>query len=81
MPQTLNDDWYDALGGKANAKKVYKTWIDRLANLTVLPQSENSSVGNSSFSEKLKCYKDNTLLGIANVSDFGRLKYQAKPLV
>lgn len=63
MPQTLNDDWYDALGGKANAKKVYKTWIDRLANLTVLPQSENSSVGNSSFSEKLKCYKDNTLLG------------------
>ena len=61
LPQTLDDDWvYYELGvnDRRIAKSIYKNWIDRLANLTLLTQSENSTIGNSSFKEKLKCYKD-----------------------
>lgn len=61
MPQTLNKVWKDDLGGGEKAYEIHETWLDRLANLTLLPKSVNSSVSNKSFEAKCSYYEDSDL--------------------
>lgn len=48
MPQTLSQEWKDALGPQY--KKIHETWLNRLGNLTVT--GYNSSYSNASFAQK-----------------------------
>ena len=50
MPQTLNQEWIDSLGG---ATHVHDTWLHRLGNLTVTGYNANYS--NASFRHKRDC--------------------------
>lgn len=59
MPQTLSQEWEASLG--VNAKAIQSTWVNRLANLTLLPQQFNSENSNNSF--KIKCTHEH---GFAN---------------
>lgn len=61
MPQTLNKVWKDDLGGGEKAYEIHETWLDRLANLTLLSQSDNSRVSNKSFEAKCPYYEDSGL--------------------
>ena len=61
MPQTLNNVWKKDLGGSDKAYEMHETWLNRLANLTLLSQSDNSGISNKSFKDKLLCYKDSGL--------------------
>lgn len=61
MPQTLNNVWKNDLGGGEKAYEIHETWLDRLANLTLLPKSVNSSVSNKSFEAKCSYYEDSDL--------------------
>lgn len=48
MPQTLRQDWKSELG--ENYDEIHKTWLHRLANLTLT--AYNSEYSNRSFTEK-----------------------------
>ena len=48
MPQNLSKDWRAELG--PDADKIHKTWLHRLANLTLT--AYNSKYSNNSFAEK-----------------------------
>lgn len=48
MPQKLNGDWFEELGG--NAEEIHEKWIHKLGNLTIT--GYNSDMGNSSFEKK-----------------------------
>lgn len=48
MPQTLRQDWKSELG--ENHDEIHKTWLHRLANLTLT--AYNSEYSNRSFTEK-----------------------------
>lgn len=62
MPQTLNDDWKKHLSDiGVNPYEFHEIWLNRLANLTLLPKSVNSSVSNKSFEEKVSDYKNSDL--------------------
>lgn len=50
MPQKLNPEWKASLG--VNAEAIHSTWLNRLANLTLLPQPFNSENSNNSFNFK-----------------------------
>lgn len=51
MPQTLNEIWRTELG-KDDADRVHGLWLNRIANITLLPLSDNISLSNSSFEAK-----------------------------
>ena len=48
LPQTLTDEWRNALGDEANL--IHERWADTLGNLTLT--GYNSELGNGPFSEK-----------------------------
>ena len=60
MPKKLNDDWEKHLGH--NACDFHEIWLNRLANLTLLPRTTNSKISNKSFVYKCSKYKDSDLL-------------------
>lgn len=51
MPQTLNADWKQTLGGEEEATRLQETWEHTIANLTLT--AYNSSYSNSNFTTKL----------------------------
>lgn len=55
MPQNLSDEWREELG--ADADEIHKTWLHRMANLTLT--AYNSKYSNSSFADK--CSMDHGL--------------------
>ena len=50
MPQTLNEIWRTELDDDAD--RVHGLWLNRIANITLLPLSDNISLSNSSFEAK-----------------------------
>lgn len=56
MPQTLNADWKQALGGEQKAAQIQEMWEHTIANLTLT--GYNSSYSNSSFLTKLTLKTD-----------------------
>ncbi len=63
MPQTLNDDWRNELGSD-DADNVHSLWLNRIANMTLLPSSDNISLSNESFAVKCSAsngYKNSAL--------------------
>lgn len=54
MPQTLTQDWKDALGD--NWEEIHETYLHTMANLTLT--GYNSNYGNHPFSEKKSGYTD-----------------------
>lgn len=56
MPQTLNNEWKQNLGGEQAAERIKKLWGHTIANLTLT--AYNSSYSNSSFDKKLNLVSD-----------------------
>ena len=55
MPKELTPEWENDLG--ENAEQIHKQYCNRLANLTLLTQGNNSSLGNAPFHKKRKSYQ------------------------
>lgn len=56
MPQTLNNDWKQKLGGEQESGHIKDLWIHTIANLTLT--AYNSSYSNYSFEKKLNLVSD-----------------------
>jgi hypothetical protein len=59
LPRTLTPDWEEILGD--NPLDKHKQWGDTLGNLTMVTSSDNSSMSNKGFSEKLENLKRSNL--------------------
>ena len=55
MPKELTPEWENDLGD--NAEQIHQQYCNRLANLTLVVQSNNSSLGKAPFNKKRKSYK------------------------
>lgn len=56
-----NVAWKAMLGGDNQWQKIHDTWLNRLANLTILPLSVNSDFGNTLFKDKQSAYRATNL--------------------
>lgn len=56
-PQTPTPQWRKMVGEEAN--NLEQNYLNTLGNLTLLNAGLNSKVGNKSFEDKIKLYKDN----------------------
>ena len=61
MPQTLNDEWKQALG--ENYEAIHQELVHTIGNLTLI--RHNQELGNKPFSEKKEVYENNAGLQIA----------------
>jgi uncharacterized protein with ParB-like and HNH nuclease domain len=59
LPRTLTPEWEEILGDNPLEKR--KQWGDTLGNLTMVTSSDNSSMSNKGFSEKLENLKQSNL--------------------
>lgn len=50
MPQTLTEEWMEDLGD--DYEVIHETWVDRLANLTIVAAPYNSKFSNHRFIDK-----------------------------
>lgn len=60
MPQHLSPAWVEELG--ENAEEIHKTWVHRLANLTLT--GNNSALSNKTFAEKKAAMEDGVKVGL-----------------
>lgn len=56
MPQTLSLEWRRFLGN--DAESFHKKYLHTIGNLTIIPQNLNSSLGQSSLSEKIEILRN-----------------------
>ncbi len=61
MPQTLNKSWEDMLGN--DYENIYNRLLNNIGNLTLI--RHNQGLGNKSFDEKKKIYRNNAGMQIA----------------
>lgn len=61
MPQTLNDEWKNELGG--NYQQIHDEYINNIGNLTLI--RHNQELGNNSFSDKKEVYENHAGMQIA----------------
>lgn len=71
MPQTLNDDWLNEIGG---GDEVHRKYLDTLGNLTLT--GINSELGNMRFSEKKKMYAESGVSMNRDLAKFERWSEQ-----
>ena len=77
MPQTLSDEWADALGDEA--ERVYGEWLHRPGNLTL--SAYNQEVGNQPFSVKRARFEQSNVMltrEVAAAARWGELEILAR---
>ncbi len=71
MPQSINEDWE-----QINVQDT-ETHLNRIGNLVLLQAEKNSKIGNLSFSEKCKIYKQSSFLLTSQISEVEKWDIEA----
>lgn len=69
MPQTLNKDWREYLGGKEEAERIHSTYLNSIGNLAPISQSYNSKNSNKKWDHKVQFLKQVQFFITSEVAD------------